>query len=86
MSAKKTELCVFFNAEVHAVSLVWVFSFFFLTAGGPLSRDPEGVFSFSFFFSLAKEEYNQSFVFRKLCNILEQDIGVSRDLVKNNKG
>lgn len=35
------------------------------------------------FFSLAKEEYNQSFVFRTLCNILEWDIGVSRDLVKN---
>lgn len=37
----------------------------------------------SFFFSLAKEEYNQSFVFGMLCNILERDIGVSRDLVKN---
>lgn len=42
-------------------------------------------FSFNFLFvcfSLAKEEYNQSFVFRMLCNILERDIGVSRDLVK----
>lgn len=28
-----------------------------------------------------KEEYNQRFVFRMLCNILEWDIGVFRDLV-----
>lgn len=42
-------------------------------------------FFFLLFFSLAKEEYNQSFVFRMLCNILERDIGVSRDLVKNKK-
>lgn len=32
-------------------------------------------------FSLVKEEYNQRFVFRMLCNILEWDIGVFRDLV-----
>lgn len=55
---------------------------------GTTERGNQGVsvffFFFSFFFfSLAKEEYNQSFVFRMLCNILERDIGVSRDLVKN---
>lgn len=32
-------------------------------------------------FSLVKEEYNRRFVFRMLCNILEWDIGVFRDLV-----
>lgn len=55
---------------------------------GLLRGGTRGLLSFSFFFSffffsLAKEEYNQSFVFRMLCNILERDIGVSRDLVKN---
>lgn len=56
---------------------------------GTTERGNQGVSVFffflfpSFFFSLAKEEYNQSFVFRMLCNILERDIGVSRDLVKN---
>lgn len=56
---------------------------------GLLREGTRGFLSFSFFFflpfffPLAKEEYNQSFVFRMLCNILERDIGVSRDLVKN---
>lgn len=67
------------------VSLVFLFVLFF-TGRGPLSRDSEGVGFFFLFFSLAKEEYNQHFVFRMLCNILEQDIGMSKDLVKNNKG
>lgn len=64
----------------------------FLSEKGLLRVGNQGVavlFCFSFFliffFSLAKEEYNQSFVFRMLCNILERDIGVSRDLVKQNK-
>lgn len=61
----------------------------FFLRRGLLSRGTWGLLSFFFFlfllFSLAKEEYNQSFVFRMLCNILERDIGVSRDLVKNKK-
>lgn len=61
---------------------------FFLEKGTTERGEPGGCclflfFFLLFFFSLAKEEYNQSFVFRMLCNILERDIGVSRDLVKN---
>lgn len=61
----------------------------FLSEKGATEQGNLGVAVFFFFlfllFSLAKEEYNQSFVFRMLCNILERDIGVSRDLVKNKK-
>lgn len=60
----------------------------FLEKGTTERGEPGGCCLFLFFllfFSLAKEEYNQSFVFRMLCNILERDIGVSRDLVKNKK-
>lgn len=69
--------------RVSACALLGVF-----LEKGTTERGNQGVAVFFFiffllFFSLAKEEYNQSFVFRMLCNILERDIGVSRDLVKN---
>lgn len=52
---------------------------FFLRGGGATEFGSRGGF---LSFSLAKEEYNQNFVFRMLCNILEQDIDVSRDFIK----
>lgn len=72
-------LCVSMRGFLRALRLG------FFPRRGLLRGGTRGLLSFffPFFFSLAKEEYNQSFVFRMLCNILERDIGVSRDLVKN---